>query len=275
MNTLFLRYAVEIEKTGSISKAAENLYTTQPRLSKSIKDLEQSIGIKIFKRTSRGVVPTDDGKEFLLLAKNVLAKVNEIKHISDKNTSITISTVYDDCIISLLQKALSQSRELAIFLKEVTFSKNDKTIEDVKQGECDIGIVRIRSCDMSYFIRLLENDDIKYSLLRSFEAGVYLSKNSVISESKVENESLKLMTETANSSLPFGTLHSLSLLVSGDPVRFLCPNSYVYAAPYFERDDCVFASLKESESFSDLLICKNTSRVKKILPVILDLFNDF
>jgi DNA-binding transcriptional LysR family regulator len=62
MNTLYFRYAVEIEKTGSISKAAENLFMAQPNLSKAIKELEENLNIKIFERTSRGVMPTLRGK---------------------------------------------------------------------------------------------------------------------------------------------------------------------------------------------------------------------
>ena len=39
MNTLHFKYAVEVERCGSITQAAENLYMAQPNLSKSIKEL--------------------------------------------------------------------------------------------------------------------------------------------------------------------------------------------------------------------------------------------
>ena len=68
MNTLHLKYAVEVERTRSISKAAENLFMAQPNLSKAIKELEDSLGITIFQRTSKGVVPTQQGAEFLKYA---------------------------------------------------------------------------------------------------------------------------------------------------------------------------------------------------------------
>ncbi|HOA80402.1 MAG TPA: LysR family transcriptional regulator, partial [Defluviitaleaceae bacterium] len=55
MNLLHLRYALEVEKTRSISKAAENLLMSQPNLSRAIKELEESLGITIFKRTSKGI----------------------------------------------------------------------------------------------------------------------------------------------------------------------------------------------------------------------------
>ena len=58
MNTQHLKYAVEVERTGSITQAADNLYMAQPNLSKAIKELEDTLGISIFRRTSKGVVPT-------------------------------------------------------------------------------------------------------------------------------------------------------------------------------------------------------------------------
>ncbi len=69
MNTLYFKYAVEVERLGSITQAADNLYMAQPNLSKAIKELEDSLGISIFKRTSKGVIPTQKGAEFLIYAK--------------------------------------------------------------------------------------------------------------------------------------------------------------------------------------------------------------
>mgnify|MGYP002574082408 CR=1 FL=1 len=55
MNIAHLKYAVEVEKTASITKAAENLFMGQPNLSRGIKELEETLGVKIFKRTSKGI----------------------------------------------------------------------------------------------------------------------------------------------------------------------------------------------------------------------------
>ena len=53
MNTLHLKYALEVERSGSISQAAQNLFMAQPNLSKAIRDLESDLGYQIFKRKSR------------------------------------------------------------------------------------------------------------------------------------------------------------------------------------------------------------------------------
>lgn len=58
---------MEISRAGSISQAAENLYMGQPNLSKAMKELEESLGITIFKRSPKGVVPTKDGEQLLAM----------------------------------------------------------------------------------------------------------------------------------------------------------------------------------------------------------------
>ena len=54
ISLLQMKYVMEINKAGSISQAAKNLYMNQPNLSKAIRELEESIGITIFVRTPKG-----------------------------------------------------------------------------------------------------------------------------------------------------------------------------------------------------------------------------
>ena len=72
MNTQYLKYAVEVERTGSFTKAAQNLYMSQPRLSKAIRELEAQLGTELFNRTAKGVQPTPKGEIFLARARNIL-----------------------------------------------------------------------------------------------------------------------------------------------------------------------------------------------------------
>ena len=64
MNILHMRYAVEVARLGSLSKAAETLMTAQPNISRSIKELEGDLGITIFSRSAKGMVPTAEGEDF-------------------------------------------------------------------------------------------------------------------------------------------------------------------------------------------------------------------
>ena len=59
-----LKYAVEVERCGSISRAAEALFVSQPFLSKAVRELERELGLELFNRSTRGVSPTKRGAEF-------------------------------------------------------------------------------------------------------------------------------------------------------------------------------------------------------------------
>ena len=81
MNTTYLNYALEIERVGSISQAAQNLYMAQPNLSKAIRELEKELGFPIFKRTAKGVRPTEAGTEFLYHARQIMEQVSAVERI--------------------------------------------------------------------------------------------------------------------------------------------------------------------------------------------------
>ena len=86
MNTLYFRYAVEIERAGSITQAAQNLYMAQPNLSKAIKDLEEDLGYEIFKRGAGGIKVTEKGSEFLYHAHKMLEQLEEMEKIGRRET---------------------------------------------------------------------------------------------------------------------------------------------------------------------------------------------
>lgn len=50
---LIFKYAIEVEQTRSITKAAENLYMAQPNLSKAIRELEETLGFPILSAAPR------------------------------------------------------------------------------------------------------------------------------------------------------------------------------------------------------------------------------
>src|SRR3984957_8752899 len=72
-----LRYFVAVAETGSLTLAAEQrLHTSQPSLSRQIRDLEDQVGCELFSRGARGVELTDAGRAFLDHARLVLAQVH-------------------------------------------------------------------------------------------------------------------------------------------------------------------------------------------------------
>lgn len=74
-------HVIEIWKAGSISKAAQNLYLSQPNLSSDIRALELEVGFDIFKRKNTGVELTEEGKLFVKSAQRIINEVENIKNI--------------------------------------------------------------------------------------------------------------------------------------------------------------------------------------------------
>src|ERR1700682_838108 len=72
-----LRYFIAVAEMGSLTEAAERrLYTSQPSLSRQIRDLESHVGVQLLSRSVRGVEPTPAGKFFLDHARLVLMHVD-------------------------------------------------------------------------------------------------------------------------------------------------------------------------------------------------------
>ena len=67
-----LKYVVTVARTGSMSEASKELFISQPGLTTSIRELETEMGIKIFTRTNKGGVTSNDGERFLGYARQGL-----------------------------------------------------------------------------------------------------------------------------------------------------------------------------------------------------------
>ena len=81
-----LRYVIAIANAGSMNEAARNLFISQPSLSSTVKDLEEEIGVELFRRSNRGIFVTPEGEEFLGYARQVVEQYElmESKYISKK-----------------------------------------------------------------------------------------------------------------------------------------------------------------------------------------------
>lgn len=77
MELRHLRYFLAVAEALSFNKAAAKLRIAQPALSRQVQDLEDEIGVDLFKRSPQGVVLTAEGKLFIEEARDVLKRVDE------------------------------------------------------------------------------------------------------------------------------------------------------------------------------------------------------
>lgn len=143
MNISHIKYIAEIEKTGSITKAAANLFMGQPNLSKAVRELENELGIKIFRRTTKGVEPTAEGREFIEKAKFVLAQFCELEGIyraaETAPKHLSLSGVYGGYISEAIGRFAIFDPKCSCEFAEADFHN---TLKNISEGYSDIGIVR-------------------------------------------------------------------------------------------------------------------------------------
>ncbi len=206
MNILHLKYAVEVERTGSITQAAENLYMGQPNLSKAIRELENSVGIVIFKRTPKGVVPTVRGEEFLKQAKKVLAQIEHMEAIFMPGTkerqrlsvSIPRASYMAEAFTSFVQ-LLDETKEIDLDYKE---TNSMQAIHNILQDESTIAFIRYPLEQEKYFQHLLAFRGLESKVIWEFEYRAVMSeKHPLASANPLKYEDIIQYTEIAHGDL--------------------------------------------------------------------------
>lgn len=150
MNINFELYRVfyTVANTGNITKAAEELMISQPAISKSIKNLEEQLGGQLFIRTKRGVILTDEGREFYNYISRAMEYIynaeNKFKDLINLNTGtikIGVSTTLTkEFLTPYLEIFHSKYPKIDI---QIVTNLSSELIPKLKNGLIDIIILNI------------------------------------------------------------------------------------------------------------------------------------
>lgn len=175
-----LKYAVEVAAAGTISKAAENLYITQPSLTASIRELEQEYGVQIFKRTNKGVVVTSEGEEFLGYARQVMTQTRlmeerylgtaPVRHrfcVSTQHYSFAV-----EAFVALLKKYGGEEYDFRI--RE---TQTYEIIEDVAKQKSEVGILYLNSFNEKVLRKLFRQHQLRFDTLFTARPHIFISQD--------------------------------------------------------------------------------------------------
>ena len=184
VNILHWKYAIEVERTRSINRAAENLFMGQPNLSRAIKELEESLGITIFKRTSKGMSPTPQGEEFLQHAKRILSQIEEVEALYNTNCgdrvrfSVSVPRAsYIACAFTNFLTELDSLENrgpMEIYYKETNAIR---AIDNLLQADYRLGIIRYQRKFEQYFQAMLHDKGISSQVIAEFTHVALMSAN--------------------------------------------------------------------------------------------------
>ncbi len=161
-----LEYFLACVERGSLTGAAQALYTTQPHVSQVIKSLEWELGVKLFKRTGVGITLTDEGEKIRLYAENAIKNANLIKETCLDSTDET------------LRIAVNSSSRLAYYMEEFISAEENAglslnylqcNIEEmmnlITMQHFDLGMLFVPANKLTAFSYMTEHRHLKFTTL--------------------------------------------------------------------------------------------------------------
>ena len=202
MNIEKLRYALEIERCGTINKAALNLFVSQPHLSKSLKTLEESFGITIFHRTKQGVMLTNEGREFLQYARAIVTQMDIMTEKYDARKAIGPHLKISCVRSSNFMEGFVQFMDLYRKSESIhaTFKETGlfEVLDDVKNGTSGLGFIMVSLKEHAFFQNIIRANQLEYTKISNFKAHVVMSElNKQAKESQIDLARLKQFTYVA------------------------------------------------------------------------------
>lgn len=177
-----LVYIKEIERQQSISKAARELFVSQPSLSVALNNLEQEIGVPIFIRSKQGVMPTLMGQVVLDKAATILQMVEELREIKQ----LTDQEIEGEMTIFL---PFLSSGDLGYYL--VTYFQEKypkvrlkliesdvmKSIQGLVKAQADVAIVDFWAMEEKRIRQVAEEANLMYGFVAIDELCLFVGKN--------------------------------------------------------------------------------------------------
>lgn len=182
-----IKYALTIAEAGSMNRAAEQLFISQPSLSSSIKELERETGITIFLRTSKGVVPTNEGSDFLMYARQVYQQYDLMTQKYSAQGGIKRKFGVSSQHYSFAVKAFVETVKKYDTLNFEFAMRETRTmdvINDVGTLKSEIGILYMDSFNRKIIEKMLDDNDLDFVPLINCRAYVYLWKNHPLAKEK-------------------------------------------------------------------------------------------
>ncbi len=180
-----LKYVIEVARSRSISKAAQNLFISQPSLSNALKELENEMGIRIFLRTNKGIILTPEGTEFLGYARQVVEQAalleNRYSNTPSSQQHFSVSAQHYAFAVSAFVRLLKEyNRDEYEFTLRETMTY--EIIEDVKNLHSEIGILYVNDFNKKVIHKFLREGNLIFHELFDAKPHVFISSRNPLAQ---------------------------------------------------------------------------------------------
>lgn len=171
MNFRQLEYVLEVDRCGSINKAAQVLFVSQPAVSSAIRELEAELGFPVFTRSSKGITSTLEGRKFITAARQIVSQWNEIRGEcpeAPKETPLVLRissgrySFMSAAVIRFYEEELRRRPQFSLHINE---SGNADVVQDVFGRKADLGFIHVKNAEENAWKKRLEARNMEHILL--------------------------------------------------------------------------------------------------------------
>ncbi|MBW1606192.1 LysR family transcriptional regulator [Lactobacillus sp. Sy-1] len=157
-----LRYFYTLAQKLNYRMAADELYISEPALSKQIHQLEANLNLKLFQKQGRNIVLSKDGHQIMIHVVKVLRQIDELSASVEQiqnpnNASLRIGISGNQMVYKHLRALKVAFPNLSVHLKEL---QSAKIVQQLKAGELDLGVTYLPVNDNELTNRFILNDDL-------------------------------------------------------------------------------------------------------------------
>lgn len=205
LKTSQLEILVALSETGSINKAAEILYTSQPHISRCLKQIEEEMGKKLFTRTNTGVQLTREGKYVCAHARSILAQLRVLEQVKSSEIDKLEATLNIAVYALFIKEKLFLDFKNSCVSTSTTLNVYENTLENalnaVSHGVCELGIAVIIDAEMPSLRSIVNTKGLQLEVLSSDYLYVHIGPQH--NAYKKESLSIEDLTQSIYLHLPF------------------------------------------------------------------------
>mgnify|MGYP005953311257 CR=1 FL=1 len=246
-----LQYVLEVTKTGSVSKAARNLYLSQPNLSNAIKKLEQELGITIFERTTMGMQLTGNGQRLVQKAASIMEDIADITGGMNEEEECSFRLVYPRYVpaFEAFMDLCRKYEDMPHLHFSCFIGDREKQVEALYRNLCDLAVYA--DYGSSDFRRLCVDLHVNYEILRETKFYIQLSENHpLLRAAEFDVEQLKNYPYVAFADLLDRDAYWVPWEEIVNPDRLICVQSTSSRASLVANSNAFSIVLPHSEEYN-------------------------
>ena len=188
-----IEYTLEALRLGSINKAAKSMYTSQPNVSNSIRQLESELGVRLLERTPSGVRPTPDGREFLEHGQTALAELHRILELKDTSRSahLTVCGATYQSIDHAFVCLCTDNQALPYYTFSRVVCSLLEALESVCRHQSDLGIIAFNTRQKGSLQLAISNNNLLY--LPLFQLPLYFSFGNKKERKRIKTQHTRML----------------------------------------------------------------------------------